>query len=120
MALASFASCGYGTESSGPARVCERDRPVVVAPVEHVVVAGLLQQVGRDVALGDPRTEPAARRLAFVPRDLGGRLCDQLALFCLGQLSLPFRIGAAMRGDLAAGGAERRDQLGTDAVDASS
>ena len=85
-----------------PGARLERDRPVVVAPVEHVVVAGFLQKVGRDVALGNPRAEPAARRLAFMARDLGGRLGDQRALVRLGQLSLPLRIGAAMRGDLAA------------------
>ena len=54
-----FLRIGHRQQRPGARR--ERDRPVVVAPVEHVVVAGFLQEIGRDVALGDPRAEPAAR-----------------------------------------------------------
>ena len=107
---------GHREQRPGARR--ERDRPVVVTPVEHVVVAGLLQQVGRDVALGNPRAEPAARRLALMLRDFGCGFGDQLALLGFRQLPLPLRIGAPMRGDLAAGVAKRRDQLRAKLVNA--
>src|SRR5204862_235209 len=86
----------------------ERNWPVVVTPVEHIVVAGFLQKIGGDVAFRNPRSQPSARSLTFMPRNLARCVRNQHALFRLRQLSLSLGVCAAMRGDLAASPNSRR------------
>src|SRR5207302_8810338 len=58
------------------------------SPVHHVAIAGLLEQVHRHRAVGEPRAHPAHGRHALVARDGRGDPLDQRALLVLGQVAL--------------------------------
>ena len=78
------------------------DRLVVHAPVQRIAVAGLGQQVGRRVALRDPRAQPAGRRhILRLGQDPGG-LGDHRPLRRYVHPVLALAVRAAVAGDLVA------------------
>ena len=96
-----------------PAARAQPDRLVVVAPVEHVGVAGFLQQIGRHGRLRDPWPEPAARaRRLLVFRCVAVTSSISARSFRFVEGVLAFGVGAAMGDDLVAAAAEGGDQLG--------
>ena len=65
-------------------------------PVQRVAIALFGQQVRGDAALGNPRREPARRRLALQPRDALTAIGQQFALLLLRAVGLPEGIAVAV------------------------
>ena len=99
-------------EDALAATAAEPDRLVVHAPVEEIAVAGFRQEVGRAVAVGDPRPQPALRLCRFGFRQAARRFAYQCALGGLIEVALPFGIGSAMAHDLIAARPHRRHEVG--------
>ena len=76
----SLHSCVYGHVEHRLGAGLEPDRLVVEHPVGDIVVAFLDQKVGRFPGFGQPRTKPAARRLAGRFQNKLPRLADVGAL----------------------------------------
>ena len=80
-------------------------------PVHDVAIARRLQQIGRRLALGNPRTQPAAGPDAQ-RRQPRRHIVDHRPLVIDRQFALRLGIAAAMRGDLVAPVAARLGQAG--------
>ncbi len=106
-----FERIGYRQDRPGAG--AHPHRLVVHRPIHHIAVAGLLQQVERDRALGDIRAEPALGPPARQSRHHLGAFGDQPALVLLPQHILALGIGAAVADIFVAPPVQPLDDVGT-------
>ena len=72
-------------------------------PIEHVLVAGFIEEIGRDVRLVDPRPHPTARRYTFFAEHatvfsaMGAETVDTLNLVVAGE-PWPVRVSSVTDG----------------------
>src|SRR5262245_7400902 len=102
---------------NGPRARLHPDRLVVHGPVHDVAIAGLLEQVERDTAVGEPWAHPPSGPRALVLFDGRGDTRDQCALAVLGQVPLLLGVGDAVPEDLVTATPESRGDVGTLIVD---
>ena len=91
-----------GHRQERPRARAQPERLVVGRPVHHVAVAGLLQQVGGDVALRGGGAHPTLRRPALAADDLLRHVVDQPPFVELPEIALALGVGAAVTDDLVA------------------
>ena len=68
-----------GDRQQWPVFGIEPGGPIIVAPIENIVVAFGFQEIGGLKAFGNPRPQPALRTLAFMPRNRGRGFLNERA-----------------------------------------
>src|SRR5258706_85905 len=86
-------------------------RLVVARPVHQVRVAGFLEQVGRHGCFVRTRAHPARRAFFLVAREGLRHFADQALLVRFPKAAQVLGVGAAVRHDLVAAGADSREDL---------
>jgi hypothetical protein len=103
---------GVGDREQRAGAGLEPERLVIGGPIHHVLVAGLFQEVGRDVALRGRRAHPALGRTAFAPDEFLRHVVDEAALVELPEVALALGIGASVSDNLVATLADAVADLG--------
>ena len=105
-----FLGIGHGEEPA-----FTRPHPdglIIHRPVEDVLIARLLEEIGRKVAGIDAGAEPSLRLLALVSLDRGRDVGDQLCLAGLVEIVLVLGVRSPVADDLVAALAKRATTSG--------